>query len=247
MRRLKYDWIASVIFIACFVLMFHISFADDTCIFTETGEGGPYTFTGSFNLPNQEGVFYVDVRINNDQGAVVAIQENVNVGATSGSVSSEVVVEVNQGGQVVTSGETSQGTEKEVVLGSEVKGGTFSVEMAEEKDVIVVSESIGSSDANNLIGVATPMMHMESYGWSRHFFTTGLRKQWAPADSGIVEVLGHHGILANAGIMAGELLFFSDTTSVTTDLVESLVEGAQNLAQIPSSDTTVSTVVFTIE
>ena len=45
MRRLKYDWSTSVVFIACFVLMFHISFADDTCIFTETGEGGPFTFT----------------------------------------------------------------------------------------------------------------------------------------------------------------------------------------------------------
>ena len=43
MKGLKHNWITSVIFIACFIFMFDVGFADDTCLI-ET-DGGPYTFT----------------------------------------------------------------------------------------------------------------------------------------------------------------------------------------------------------
>jgi len=43
MKGLKHKWITSVVFMACFIFVFHMSFADDTCLFTT--DGGPYTFT----------------------------------------------------------------------------------------------------------------------------------------------------------------------------------------------------------
>jgi type IV pilus assembly protein PilY1 len=43
MKGLKHKWITSFVFMACFILVFHMSFADDTCLFTT--DGGPYTFT----------------------------------------------------------------------------------------------------------------------------------------------------------------------------------------------------------
>jgi len=43
MKELKHKWITSVVFMACFIFVFHMSFADDTCLFTT--DGGPYTFT----------------------------------------------------------------------------------------------------------------------------------------------------------------------------------------------------------
>ncbi|MFH1935169.1 MAG: PilC/PilY family type IV pilus protein [Pseudomonadota bacterium] len=43
MKRLKHKWITSVVFLAFFIFMFHVSFADVTCLI-ET-DGGPYTFT----------------------------------------------------------------------------------------------------------------------------------------------------------------------------------------------------------
>ena len=43
MKGLKHNWVPGVIFIASFIFIFHMSFADDTCLFTT--DGGPYTFT----------------------------------------------------------------------------------------------------------------------------------------------------------------------------------------------------------
>jgi type IV pilus assembly protein PilY1 len=43
MIKLKHNWVTGVIFIACLIFLFHMSFADDTCLFTT--DGGPYTFT----------------------------------------------------------------------------------------------------------------------------------------------------------------------------------------------------------
>ncbi|UCF83666.1 MAG: hypothetical protein JSV50_21295 [Desulfobacteraceae bacterium] len=45
MKIFKHNWVIGVVFLSCFIFVFHIGFADDICIFTETDEGGPYTFT----------------------------------------------------------------------------------------------------------------------------------------------------------------------------------------------------------
>ena len=43
MQGLKHNRVIGVIFITCVIFCFHMSFADDTCLFTT--DGGPYTFT----------------------------------------------------------------------------------------------------------------------------------------------------------------------------------------------------------
>lgn len=135
-----------------------------------------------------------------------------------------------------------------VATGSDVADGVFTPEDAETFDVLIVSESIGSSQANNLIGANVPMMHQESYGWSRHFFTQGLNKAWKSDPDGMVYIVTDvHPILVDAGVGAGSVQFFTDpSVSWTTDTVASLVPGADNLAQITSEGEDF-TLIFTIE
>jgi len=136
-----------------------------------------------------------------------------------------------------------------VATGADVSDGVFTAADAETFDVLVVSETIGSSQANNLIGANVPMMHQESYGWSRHFFTLGLSKTWLNDPNGEVNIVNDaHPIIANAGLSAGPVTFYTDpTVAWTTDSVDSLVVGAENLAQIANADGVPYTIIFTIE
>ena len=143
----------------------------------------------------------------------------------------------------------SLGYDVTVVTGAEVSDGVFTAADAETFDVLVVSESIGSSQANNLIGADVAMMHQESYGWSRHYFTYGLGKTWLNDPNGEVNIVDDtHPIVMNAGLAAGQVAFFTDPgTAWTTDTVESLVAGAENLAQIANADGVAHTIIFAIE
>ena len=136
-----------------------------------------------------------------------------------------------------------------LATGADVSDGVFTAADAEAFDVLVVSESIGSSEANNLIGANVPMMHQESYGWSRHFFTQGLAKAWLNDPNGMVEIVdGAHQIVTDAGLAAGDVQFFANpAASWTTDSVESLVAGAVNVAQALNADGVANTIIFTIE
>lgn len=142
----------------------------------------------------------------------------------------------------------SMGYAVTVATGSDVEDGVFTLADAETFDVLIVSESIGSSQANNLIGANVPLMHQESYGWSRHFFTQGLNKAWKSDPDGMVYIVTDvHPILVDAGLGAGSVQFFTDpSVSWTTDTVASLVPGAENLAQITSEGEDF-TLIFTIE
>jgi len=143
----------------------------------------------------------------------------------------------------------SLGYEVTLVTGSDVADGVFTAADAETFNVLVVSESIDSSQANNLIGANVPMMHQESFGWSSHFFTQGLGKTWLNDPAGEVNIVNDaHPIAMIAGLAAGQVAFFTDPNiSWTTDTVESLVAGAENLAQIANSDGVAYTIIFTIE
>ena len=48
-----------------------------------------------------------------------------------------------------------------------VKDGAFTIADAESKDLLVVSESIGSGDIVNIKGAAVPILHMEAFGWDK--------------------------------------------------------------------------------
>src|SRR4030042_451784 len=96
------------------------------------------------------------------------------------------------------------GYEVTLVTSAEVKGDVFTKADAETFDVLVVSESIGSGDANKLIGANVPMMHQESFAWSRHFLTKGLKKAWTTPANGALDVVNDtHPIIAAAGLNAG--------------------------------------------
>gem|GEM_PF-3255716 len=136
-----------------------------------------------------------------------------------------------------------------LVTGTDVKNDVFTMADAAGYDLLVVSESIGSGDINKLIGVKVPMMHQESYGWSRHFFTTGQKKAWTTPAGGILDVINDsHPIILGAGLGAGPVAFFKDpNVALTTDLVSSLVPGAVNLVQTTDADGAVVTCIFAIE
>jgi hypothetical protein len=136
-----------------------------------------------------------------------------------------------------------------VATGADVADGVFTAADAETFDVLVVSESIGSSQANNLIGANVPMMHQESYGWSRHFFTQGLGKTWLNDPAGEINIVdGAHQIVTDAGLAAGQVAFYTDPSIAwTTDTVESLVAGAVNIAQILNAEGVPHTIIFAIE
>jgi hypothetical protein len=139
----------------------------------------------------------------------------------------------------------SMGYDVTVATGSDVKNDVFTMADAETFDVLVVSESIGSGDVNKLIGVNVPMMHEESYGWSRHYFTAGLKKAWIPVD-GPIDIVNDHTIIADAGLSVGPMDFFTAPTNATSDLVSALAPGALNLAQV-TIDANDFTLVFAIE
>jgi hypothetical protein len=135
-----------------------------------------------------------------------------------------------------------------VTTGDDVSTGVFTLADAETFDVLIVSESIGSSSANNLIGANVPMMHQESYGWSRHFLTTGLQKAWTSINGMLDVVNDTHPIIVDAGLSAGSVQFLTDpNVALTTDLVDSLPPGAVNLAQVTDADGNDVTCIFAIE
>jgi len=135
-----------------------------------------------------------------------------------------------------------------LATGNDVKSDVFTPAEAEMFDVLVVSESIGSGDVNKLIGVHVPVMHQESFGWSRHFFTLGLNRVWKSDPNGMVDIVNDtHPIIVDAGLNAGHVQFFTNPgASWTTDMVASLVPGAVNLVQLTSEGVDY-TLIFAIE
>ena len=67
----------------------------------------------------------------------------------------------------------SLGYDVTIVTAAEVKDGSFSKAAAESKDLLVISESIGSGDVVKLAGAAVPILHMESFGWPKMGWTAG--------------------------------------------------------------------------
>jgi len=127
-------------------------------------------------------------------------------------------------------------------------GSTFTIAEAETFDVLVVSESIGSSGADPLIGANVPMMHNESYGWDNHRFTTKTNSTWVNDPNGMMDVVNDvHPISMDAGLSAGPLQFFANpAASWTAELASALAPGAENLAQITSEGDDFA-LVFAIE
>lgn len=62
----------------------------------------PYIYTQSFVAPDKEGIYYLDIEIRSGESSVYKAQQNINVGASSGSVKAEssTTAIANTGGNV---------------------------------------------------------------------------------------------------------------------------------------------------
>ena len=120
----------------------------------------------------------------------------------------------------------------------------FDVDSVNACDLLLISESIGSSSADPFIGTTTPVMHNEAYGWDNWHATIGASITWQ--NVGDVDIVNDtHPIAVEAGVSAGSVSFFDPATGTTTDYVSALAPGAEIIAQ-----TTISqdyALIFTID
>jgi hypothetical protein len=131
------------------------------------------------------------------------------------------------------------------VVASGDVGGAFTIDDADNHDLLLVSESIGSSSADPLIGTTTPTMHNESYGWDNWSLTTGENMHWASGAS--VDIVNDaHPIATMAGVQVGPMAFFSSSASWTTDSVSALAPGAELIAQVNDAGTDCA-IIFAVE
>jgi hypothetical protein len=129
----------------------------------------------------------------------------------------------------------------------DVTGGIFTIDDANALDILVVSESISSSSADNLIGTSTPMMHQEAYGWDNWSFMGPTVAVGWQTTMDIDIVNDTHPIMVDANIPLGPLTFFVDPgNDFTSDLVSILAPGAELLAKI-TVDSNDMTFAFAIE
>ncbi len=124
-------------------------------------------------------------------------------------------------------------------------GGAFTRDVADTYNLLLISESIGSSGADPLIGTTAPVMHNESYGWDNWSLTTGANMHWASGTS--VDIVNNaHPIAAMAGVPIGPMTFFNIPASWTTDSVSALAPGAELIAQINEGGTNVA-IIFAVD
>jgi hypothetical protein len=207
-----------------------------------------FSISGAQDGPNQiDGVLDASVMADEQWALYDAALRWLNPPPTAAMIVSDVNL-ANGFDQAQYDRLGSMGYDVTVVPSSDV-GSTFTITEAETFDVLVVSESIGSSSADPLIGANVPMMHNESYGWDNHGFIDNANK--APAwvsDATAMDVVNDaHPITLDAGLSAGPLEFYLNPgTSWTADLISALAPGAVSLAQINSGGTDY-VLVFAIE
>jgi hypothetical protein len=116
---------------------------------------------------------------------------------------------------------------------------TFTKADAESFDVLIISESVASFDADPLIGAAVPMMHNESFSWDNFSLTTGSGyPDWVGGSTSIDIVNASHPIVVNAKLTTGPLQFYIDSTVVddrgrwSTDSHKVLAPGGELIAQV---------------
>ena len=126
-----------------------------------------------------------------------------------------------------------------IVVPSENVGLSFTIDDADDCDLLLVSESIGSSAADPLIGTTTPTMHNESYGWDNWLLTTKTKSTWvAVTEVDIVD--------ASLGAPVGPMTFYTAETGATSELASALAPGALNIAQV-TVDSNDFTLVFLVD
>ncbi|MCF7973307.1 MAG: hypothetical protein K9N55_05800 [Phycisphaerae bacterium] len=136
----------------------------------------------------------------------------------------------------------------EIIASGDVKGGAFTVADAEAFDVIVVSESISSSDVSNLAGANVPMMNGEGYGWHKmNYAESDGSASWQDANDLVDVVNETHPIIVDAALSVGTMEYLLDEkASATTASATSLAPGAEGLVSI-TIDGTEYALIFAID
>jgi len=116
-----------------------------------------------------------------------------------------------------------------VVTGGSV-GSEFTIDDANAVDLVLISESISSSDSDPLIGTTTPVMHQEAYGWDNWSATAGDGITWLTL--GEIDITSFaHPIPSATGVSGNPVSYFSTDTIATADTVTSLAPGAELVGQ----------------
>lgn len=136
----------------------------------------------------------------------------------------------------------------DVIKSDDVAGGNFSVADAEALDVLVVSESIGSSDLTTLVDANVPMMNGEAYSWHRmDYAVDDGSAAWVDANGWVDLVNETHAIVVDANLAMGIMEYLMAENAVTTvTSTSSLAPGAENLVSL-TRDSNEYTLVFALE
>ena len=103
-------------------------------------------------------------------------------------------------------------------------------------DVVVISESCGSSAVTELAYADVPIMDQEAYGWSRKGYTTDEGKGWGPVVT-LADIMDDtHPITAGAGLSGQVLLFDEPGLEGTVIDVAGMAVDAVSLVQVPDSN-----------
>ena len=76
----------------------------------QSEDKGKYVFTSTFKAPGRDGIYYIDIKLDDGKGSTFAGQKNINVGAGGGDVRSSVESHTS----VNTNSSTSNGTQESI-------------------------------------------------------------------------------------------------------------------------------------
>ena len=134
-----------------------------------------------------------------------------------------------------------------VVESREITDGSVTIDDCNGFDLLIISESILSDDADSLIGTTTPIMHNESHGWDNWLFTAPGPGGWQ-GGSEVNIVNDTHPIVVDANVSMGPMQFFDPQGEWTTELVSALAPGALSIAEMtPDGQTDAYAIIFAIE
>jgi hypothetical protein len=115
----------------------------------------------------------------------------------------------------------------------DIANGVYTVADADAMDLVIISESIISSNANNLIGTTTPILTQESNAYDDwgHMGSPSIDCNWrVGAEMDVVN--DTHPIAVAAGLSIGKMDFFSQTTDLIIDVASNLAPGAVSIVEL---------------
>ena len=137
------------------------------------------------------------------------------------------------------------GYDVQVIEQGEFGDGTFTRADANALELLFISESIGSSSADPLIGTSAPVMHQEAYGWDNWAFMGPADNiHWLATQTEVEVVNDTHPIMVDAGFSVGMLPWFTAPDQYTTENISNMAPGAELLCKAAAED---SAVVFAVE